>query len=71
MGGQQREARPPGWMCAFRIDLPERRDERRTHSLPDFTFAPSQRDLTHQTVQADGVVRDRQVSPIGDAFALD
>ena len=67
MWGQQRVARPRGWITVSvpRIDLPKRRDERGAHALPDFTFAPSQCDLPHQTMQTD------QRLPVEVCFAVD
>jgi hypothetical protein len=54
-----------------RIDYHQRRDEYLPQGVPDFTLAPSCRNLPHQTMEADGVGRDQQVSLVGDVFAVD
>src|SRR5262245_60567391 len=73
MRGKQHAARPRGWTVIrmFWIDERKRHHEREAHTIPGCPIAPNHCDLAHQAVEADGVVRDRQVSLIGDAYTLD
>jgi hypothetical protein len=58
-------------MTVTRIDYGKGGEERVTHAIPSFPFPSGHRNVPHQTVEADSFVRDRQVSLIGDAFAVD
>jgi hypothetical protein len=53
------------------IDRHQRCDEDLPQGVPGFIPAPGRRNLLHQTMEADGVGRDRRISSIYNCLAVD